>query len=655
MPRLPRFPDVRPVAATALVLGLLLVPLAEVGNAAEDQARPDRESRRAIRERQRAAAEFDRTFAAETRVELVGIMDAAAAGGSVEDASARADAVFDRVLAWGAPDDLELLRDVTLARRLLTFTATLPVADQAGATAFLVRVPNVARRLAFLMRPEVDDVAAAMRVLARLAAVGGERIDAYPDLVAAICVVHDRPIQRRINESTVRGLDPVAVFEYFVGNERQLLNSTRRMPAELLLHVVDVTTSIDEMQWALDRYRRDADIGDRFYEIDYDTAHLRDGRQKMVTRLGLTLPNIKQHGGVCADQAYFAAGVGKAIGVPSTYVTGRSGSNAHAWVGFVRSERGRTTWDFDAGRYDEYKFVRGVVEDPQSGQRVPDSHVATLVPVGLAAAEDREFVVALTDAARRIEMLALAGAENWPPSRSPAGPGAESGPGDGEAPESERDPRTPSIEMTLELLRAAVERVPSHLEPWRMVQGLAEDERLDLAAKQAWAEAAWQLCGATWADLFVDIVGPMIDSIDDPGERTALWDVVHDRVRARPDLCAEIRMSQAAVWKDAGELERALNCYELVIADHAGDGPPIQGAVRSATVLLAAGGRGDLVLPLLADVWPRLTRPSGPRAIQFARADDWVIVGQMYEAALRQAGRGRDATMVGQQIAAAVR
>jgi hypothetical protein len=637
-------------------------PAADAGTGegiAAEQSRPTRAERDAARERARAERAFDRAFAAAVRVELAATMEAVAGGGSADEGRAATDALLDRVIAWGGPEDQELLRDVVLARRLLGFVATLPADDQAAAAGFLTRVPDTARRLAFLVRPEVDDVPRVMRVLSRLAAIGGDRIDAYADLVAAICVVHDRPVSRRVNENMVSAPPPEAIFEYFVANERRLLNPPRRMPAELLVHVVDVTTSIEDLEWALDRYRNDADIGDRFEEIEYDTAHLRDGRPKMVTRLGLTLPNIKQHGGVCADQAYFAAGVGKAIGVPSAYVSGRSGSNAHAWVGFVRAERGRTAWDFDAGRYEEYQFVRGVIEDPQSGERVPDSHVATLVPVALAAAADREIVVALTDAARRVEELALAGGEgpaSWPPAAGPAaGPAADAGGEAAEAPASIRDPRTPSIEMTLELLRAAVERVPSHLEPWRMVQGLAADDRLDLAAKQAWAEAAWRLCGTTWADLFVDVVGPMIDSIDDPGERTALWDVIHDRVRARPDLCAEIRMAQGAVWEEAGELDRALNCYQLVIADHAVDGPPIQGAVRAAMQLLQRGGRGDLVLPLLADVWPRLKRPSGPRAIQFAMADDWVIVGRQYEAALRQAGRGRDAAIVAQQIAGVVR
>ena len=70
---------------------------------------------------------------------------------------------------------------------------------------------------------------------------------------------------------------------------------------------------------------------------------------KKVTAAGWSLPNILQHGGVCADQAYFAVTVGKSIGVPTAYTIGLGGEVGHAWVGFLqaRGKRGRGV-DVDA-------------------------------------------------------------------------------------------------------------------------------------------------------------------------------------------------------------------------------------------------------------------------------------------------------------------
>lgn len=77
----------------------------------------------------------------------------------------------------------------------------------------------------------------------------------------------------------------------------------RNVPAELLAWVVDTTAAIEEMQWALAKYRGDPAVGSRFFDIEYDYAAFKTGATKKVTEAGFNLPNILKHGGVCADQA----------------------------------------------------------------------------------------------------------------------------------------------------------------------------------------------------------------------------------------------------------------------------------------------------------------------------------------------------------------
>src|SRR5262249_20341397 len=143
-------------------------------------------------------------------------------------------------------------------------------------------------------------------------------------------------------------------------------------------------------------------VGGRFFDIRYDFNHLRRGTPKQVTLEGFTLQNIAKFGGVCADQAYFAMSVGKAIGVPTALAVGEGGRSAHAWVGFLQAQNGRGSWNFDIGRYEAYQGVRGDVVDAQTRREIPDSYVSLLAESIGTRPVDREASVALTDAALRL-------------------------------------------------------------------------------------------------------------------------------------------------------------------------------------------------------------------------------------------------------------
>lgn len=259
------------------------------------------------------------------------------------------------------------------------------------------KAPRFMNELAMALTGK-DDLEAVGRVAAKLWKVEGARLDQFATLGAAICVVHDREIFEQANENKVTSDDPVKLFAFFANNESRLPLGLKNVPVQLLVLVVDATAKVSELQWALDRYRGDRNVGTRFFEIEYDVAHFRSGAPKRVTTEGLTLQNISRFGGVCIDQAYFAANVGKACGIPTAIMRGRSAEVRHAWVSYLAWNGKTAVFDSTSGRYKEYRAVIGYITDPQTGDRVAESELSLRAWLSLTPADKRQKAIALVDA-----------------------------------------------------------------------------------------------------------------------------------------------------------------------------------------------------------------------------------------------------------------
>lgn len=611
------------------------------------------------------------------RARLDDIAAAVAAGDlEVADAIARADAIFDEVLAWGGAVDPDgaLLADAAFVRRLLRLASAAPAGRTADAASYFRRTPRLARALAFtwLLDHPGDDPAAVLGVLDRLAGTGGDRLDDYAELVAAICVVHDRPVRARVNENVGQASAPEDVLAYFVRNEGRMTFGVRDVPASLLVHVVDAAAPVDDLAWALDRYGNRRDVGDRYFEIDYDHQHLRHGSAKGVTRFGFTLEHILQYGGVCADQAHFACTVGKALGTPAAYVVGRSGEVGHAWVGYLETGRGnRAWWNFDAGRYPAYRGVRGVIRDAQRGRSVPDSSVAMLADLALVDRAGREAAAARLDGARRLAEIAEDPRlrQDWPPAR-PAWVDEADVPAAGSRERDRRDrnrrgrrdrgdderagddaepaesaesadstrPRTPDARSRLAILQQAIEAAPAYAPAWLEVAAMAEDGALELDDKRRWATALDRLCGARFPDFQFDVLSSLIEAVDDPVEQDRIWEAAAPRFRVRKDLSAELLVRRARLRREAGFPAEALQMYEEVIARHADDGPFVLSALAEAATLIRTEGDPRMVTPLYERAWSTVERPGGRMAAVFARQSNWYRIGAMLAERLEREG-----------------
>jgi hypothetical protein len=87
------------------------------------------------------------------------------------------------------------------------------------------------------------------------------------------------------------------------------------------------------------------------------------------------LSSIKEHGGICVDQAYYASVFGKALGIPTIFFAGQGKDGGHAWVGYLK---GPGRWDLNVGRYTSQNYATGEGLDPQSWTAISDHDLELL-------------------------------------------------------------------------------------------------------------------------------------------------------------------------------------------------------------------------------------------------------------------------------------
>jgi hypothetical protein len=566
------------------------------------------------------------------------LLDDLVKDGDFDRAADRAQKLFDFAVGYATNRETKAFVEAAFAQRLTSQLAQAKASDRPALLTLMRKWPKLARELAFAI-DRSDDVGAAYALLLKLHADHGDTIGQYPELTAAICIVHDTKLTRRINENAVKATDATKLFDYFVKNRKKLLFGIEKVPTELLIWVVDSTAQIDEMQWALDKYEGDTSVGSRFFDIEYDYAHLRTGREKQVTRKGFTLPNIKAYGGVCADQAYFAMSVGKAIGVPSAYVVGQSAEVGHAWVGYLEARGRRAGWNFDVGRYEAYQGVRGNVRNPQTRKVVPDSFVSLLAELIGTRTADRHITIAMIDAALRLREKTKGAAGDFKPEY--LGPLE-----DDKTPPPARDG---SAKSQLALIETGLRANLGNARAWFAVRDLAKSGEMSLGQIRTWAGLVQKMTGRKYPDFTLTMLKPMIAQIQSPHEQSRLWDSAFGLFNRRKDLAAEVRIAQGELWEKLEQPRKAGKCYEDVLRRFVNDGPFAITALKRTEAMLVETGKESKVVELYASTWQRTQRPQ-EMAGDFLSQSNWYRIGKLYAAKLAAAGEKEKAADVLKQI-----
>lgn len=563
---------------------------------------------------------------------LAGVKDA----GSMQQAYQDATTLADYIAGNASVRQFGALVEAESAQRLLQLTLTHPDAirglDEIISQTLgpLNNTPRFRTQLALLVSQH-DDIDGVFKLAGRIAADRAKQAEQFPALAAALCVVHDIPYQRSINENRVESPDPIEIFDYFVNNNTQMSNDLSTMPAELLVHVVDVTESIEQLEWARKTYGNFPQIGDRFFEINYDDDHFRNNAPKKVTQAGnYRIQSIKQYGGVCADQAYFAESVAKACGIPSCYVVAAGADLSHAWIGFLEAKGRSRVWNFDEGRYESYQDLRGHVRDPQTGERIADGEIGVLDQLLSESDEDLLATVASALAAKRMS------AEGW---EAPASADLESGRG------LLKSPRTGSIDDRLALIRLALARCASVPVAWQTIAGFAANGEMDQRDLDAWTRSLFAMVGSRSPDFSFEILKEMIASEKDPDECTRMWEWVFGKYRARPDLASAVRMEQGRLMEEANKPELAWAAYSAVVDSYLNDGPMCIGALQAMERLLDEQGKRGAILPYLKTAAQKVRRPDDMSA-QFASQSNFFKIKMMYAGELRRSGNALEADRI---------
>jgi len=576
---------------------------------------------------------FDHAGAVAKQLEAVA--EQAAKDFDFDAAAASAERVLAYTVAYAPKRQEQAFVDAAFAHRMYRHLAQTRRDDARELLPFLQQHDELARTVAFLVseQEKPGDVYAALNTLRK---AHGDKLAEYPALTAALCVVHDQPLVRHVNENKVTAPPIADLFDFYVKHERRMLFGLTSVPAELLVYTVDVTDSIEELEWAVNKYPGNQRVGSLFFTIEYDYDHLRKGTTKKVTAAGFSLPNILQHGGVCADQAYFAVEVGKAIGVPTAYCVAQSGEVGHAWVGFLQARGRQGMWNFDTGRYSAYQGIRGNVVDPQTRQSIPDSYVSVLAEMIGTKTGERRAAAAFTDASN---YLATVAADGFKP--EPIGDVAQT--------VKTLVPRNADADARLSLLEAGLRQTPGYNRAWFAMRDLAAGGGMSLSDKKKWAGLLQQMCGRSYPDFTMTILGPMIESIDDPREQLRLWDAALKLVSRRADLSAEVRIAQGETWESLDEPAKAGQCYEDVIKRYANDGPFVITALKKTQQMLEASGKADRVVKLYESTW-RSIQPPQQMAGTFATQSNYYRVGMLYVDQLEAAGEADQAQKVRTQI-----
>lgn len=527
--------------------------------------------------------------------------------------------LFDELIAYAPDSETDAFREADFGLRLVTQLSQVKT-GRTDLLTYLRANPELAQALVFQIQPE-DKIPAVYALLNKLQQKHGKELNKLASLTAAICVVHDQPLVDQVNENTAKAADPVQIFDYFKTHQGSMHFPLTSMPPELLVFVVNTTASIDDLNWALNKYAGDARVNRRYSEVHYDKAYFRGQAEKKVTVAGFNLPSILKNGGVCADQSYFAQQVGKAIGVPTAGISGRNASMAHAWVGFFEVISEKPRWNFDAGHYEGYENVRGSTLDPQTRQTIPDSALCLIADTSASGTANRRAAIAMTDASLRLAAIQKAKGANYPPT--------------GETVIPIRNPaRQADIAGRMGLLEAGLRKSPALAQGWSVVSTSATE--LSLKDKQHWAGVLDSLCGTKNPDFTLGILTTMVKAIPSIQDQDAFWSSLFNTYQKRPDLAAEVRFCQGGMWEKSGDKAKAWTCYEDVFKRFPNKGPFAVEAAQRCEKLMKDGGKAASAL--YAALWPRMERPGASISQEFKQQSNWYRVGKLYASSLESEG-----------------
>jgi hypothetical protein len=442
-------------------------------------------------------------------------------------------------------------------------------------------------------------------VLTALRAEFGKAVEQYPELAVAVCVVWDSPAKEgQTPQQAARVACEIFGHLTAPGGRGVLRIDPKALPWPVLLYLVDSKVSGDERRWVTTAYRLPADPAAAYFQVRYDTEGYLSGKWRGGGADTYTLPNILKLGGVCKDEAYFAAEACRAYGIPAAVCTGQSGAGEgfHAWVGVLRVGNRRASWDFNTARYSEHGFWSGTVIDPQTGQKLADSEVAMGAEWCGATPAKRLFSLALSQS---LDLVA-----------------------------------EQSLRITM--CKAALEAAPGNTAAWMALIAQCARPGTPATTVREVADVVSRFAVGRYDDFafkaFLTLIAAQM-----PEEQLATLDRVAKAFPERPDLLAELALRKGDAMQKGGRPVDALRLYQQVLEVALKYGPIALDAIARVDAMLRPAGRMAELVEHYRVAW---THMAAPEATGYAATTPWYIMGERYAAILEETGEKAEAQRV---------
>jgi tetratricopeptide (TPR) repeat protein len=523
-------------------------------------------------------------------------------GAIEQEAQPKAEAIVAQPAKIDAPQAVT----VATVREFGRYFGRLTLADQQKKLlTWLIQQPKLAPTLMMAIAPE-DPPDGVLAVLQALYDDQGDKLEQYPDLVAAFCCVWDATGD--IDETPKQKIDlarVVRLYHYYTAANKSLRFDVKDLPWQLSTWVVANPLSEEEILWARDQYLQVPSSASTFFDPPWRNGR---GYVEKVEKDGdllLTLPNLAKHGGSLPEKAHFAMTIARTLGVPGAVchalrLKGEQGPRP-AWVAMLELNGRRVRWNLETARLPENLGWRGVVTDPQTFTEFSDSELSQLADLQPVSLDNRLASVAIW---KLLDVL-----------------------------EERKQP---------ELLLKAIDISPGNLRAWKSLMDLAEKRKLSNLQAESFAQAIEKYLvknnGIFAYEAYLSIVkshGTMQQA--DLLDRPAKW------FADRPEYLAMVRLEQGEVLEAMKKPDKAIEAYRDSIAQNPRNGPLVLAALERADKLLRDKNAFGVLVAVYADAWPKIPRP---RPAAYSQYTPWVIIGHLYAQALDDAGKPNEARNV---------
>lgn len=566
-----------------------------------------------------------------------------AATGEYDTLAERLHAALVARVACGHLEELGALTEMVHALRacaLLPKAAATPGGQEM--VRWLVGHKDVSQIL-FRAMGDVPEPAESLKVFWELVRADEKAVLSHPDLAAAFAT--SRPMRHYRPQP-----DPctmVEAFGWYTHPAVRMRFDLKKMPYELARYLATSRLSLPERRWAAKAYGGKDQPVKAYFDLEYDLAAYELDKPKKIADKPYTLPNLRKEGGVCIEQAYYAAEICRALGIPAAIASGTaSWGGKHAWAACLRIGGNRAYWDSTTGRYEAHRYYTGQVSDPANGRAMPD---AELMLVGAAAQLPRQrrreadaavvlarLVDKLRDKSPAVDLDLL---RRWardydehPPERAKRPPASVAW---------LAQKRQLDGSLVEDLLAEAIERNLAFRPAWELLVKLRTEDRLPAEHLDRFFDTLISKTAKDYPDYSCSLVMRIVPTIADAAARENVYRRSLSIYGERPDLQGWILISLGDDYAKHSETDKALKAYEAALKSEA-LAEVMLAASERAEKALKASGRAKAAITMYTKLIDRAKR-------RWRGRDQKAVVDALrarLAALLREAGLEREAERV---------